>query len=123
LPDSGQAGRIWLKWPESGRPLPDLVRSGRIRPLIRPDPAGYDWILPLIGPDLAKMAGIRPDMTWSGRIRKFLAGSGQTFSPESGSGDRMLLDSGSICPNLIFAFCKFFVRAKHWKYFQKNHFF
>jgi hypothetical protein len=37
-----------------------------------------------------------------------LAGSGQTCSPESGNGDRTLLDSGGICQTLIFAFRNFF---------------
>jgi hypothetical protein len=46
-------------------------------------PAGFDPIRE----DLAKMAGIRLDMT----------GSGQTCLPESGNGDRTLLDSSDSC--------------------------
>jgi hypothetical protein len=46
-------------------------------------------------PDLAKMAGIRLNLTGSGGVL-----------PESGNYDRTLPDSGNNC---IFTFCNFFV--------------
>jgi hypothetical protein len=52
--------------------------------------------------DLAKMAGIRSDLTGSG------------------NGNRMLPDSGDNC---IFVFRNFFVRTKSWKIFSRKSFF
>jgi hypothetical protein len=59
----------------------------------------------------------------SSRIWPKRPGSVQTFSPESNNCDRMLPDSSGICQTLIFAFCNFFVRAKHQKIFSRNSFF
>jgi hypothetical protein len=66
---------------------------------------------------------IGPDPEDSGRIWPKRPGSGQTFSSESGNGDWTLPDSGGICQTLIFAFCNFFVRAKHRKIFSRKSFF
>jgi len=59
----------------------------------------------------------------SGLNPAILAGSGQTFSPESGNGDRTLPDSGDNYQTLIFAFRNFFVRTKHRKIFSRKSFF
>jgi hypothetical protein len=65
----------------------------------------------------------RLDLAKKARISKSPAGSGQTFSPESGNGDRTLPDSGGICWTLILAFVIFLCELNAEKYFQKNHFF
>jgi hypothetical protein len=65
------------------------------------------------------IAEFRQALAGFGQNGQDLDGSGQTFSPESGSGNRTLPDSGSICQTLIFAFCNFFVRAKHKKKINK----
>jgi hypothetical protein len=83
----------------SGQNGRDPPGSGRIRPLIRPDPED---------------SGLNPAI---------LAGSGQTFSPESGNGDQTLPNSGNNYQTFIFAFRNFFVRTKHRKIFSRKSFF
>jgi len=88
-PSRPGSGRIWMD-PAidpagSGQNGQDPAGSRRIRQLVRPDPED---------------SGLNPAI---------LAGSGQTFSPESGNGDRTLPDSGDNYQTLIFAFCNFFV--------------
>jgi hypothetical protein len=95
-----EASRIWPKWWGYGRIWPG---SRRIRSLIRPN--------------LARMAGIRSDLTGFGGVRQE---SGQTCSPKFGNGDRTLPDSGD---SYIFTFRNFFVRAKRRKIFSKKSFF
>jgi len=73
------------------------------------NPAGSDRIRPLIRPDLAQMAWIRPDLTRSKGVRT-----------ESGNGDRTLLDSGDSC-NITSR--NFFVRTKRRKIFSRKLFF
>lgn len=109
--------------PNSGRIRPDLDGSGHYPAGSGQngrDPAGSGWVRPLTRPDLAKTAGIRPDPEDSGLNPAILAGSGQTFSPKSGNGDRTLPDSGDNYQTLIFAFRNFFVRTKHRKIFSKK---
>jgi hypothetical protein len=107
------SGRIWPKRPGSGRiwtgPAIDPAGSGQNGR----DPAGSGRIRPLI----------RPDPENSGLNPAILAGFGQTFSPESGNGDRTLPDSGDNYQTLIFAFRTFFVRTKHRKIFSRKSFF
>jgi hypothetical protein len=87
------------------------------------------------------MAGIWQDLA---RIRPYLDGksdhlsgriwpdpessagigqSGQTYSPESGNGNRTLPNSGDSCQTLIFTFGNFFVQAKYRKIFLRKSFF
>jgi hypothetical protein len=80
----------------SGQNGRDLARYDMIRPLILSDPEASGW---------------NPAI---------LARSCQTFSSESGNCYRTLSDSSDICQTLIFAFCNFFVRAKHRKIFSKK---
>jgi hypothetical protein len=113
------------------QPAPESVhrKSAGIRPLTDQIPTG-------ILPDSGQAAGFGQnglDPAGSGRIwpkrpgsRRFrldlakMAGSGQTFLPESDNGDRTLLDSGDICQTLIFAFRNFFVPTKHRKIFSRK---
>jgi len=91
-------------------------RQTKFRPGSRRIPAkpvGSGWIRVLIRPDLED-SGLNPAV---------LAGSGQTFSLESGNGDWTLPDSGDNYQTLIFSFRNFFVRTKHRKIFSRKLFF
>jgi hypothetical protein len=139
---SGQNGRDPAIDPAgSGQSGRDPAGSGRIRLLIRPDLAktagirpGYGriWTDPAIdsagsGQNGRDPAGagriqplIRPEPEDSGLNPTILAGSGQTFLPESGNGDRTSPDSGDNYQTLIFTFRNFFVRTKHRKIFSRK---
>lgn len=67
-PDLTESSRIWM---DSATDLAGSGKNGW-------DPVGFGWIQPQIRPDLAKMAGILPDLTGSGGVR-----------PESGNFDRI----------------------------------
>jgi hypothetical protein len=77
-----------------------------------PAESGWNPIMVRSRPNLAKMAGIRPDLIGSGRI--------WPKWPESDNGNRTLPDSDNSC---IFTFHNFFMRTKRRKIFSRKLFF